>query len=75
MSYFECNYEEFKRRVKQFHDAAPTLNYDELDNMFRALTSSYLHMNEDMWQNSASIALTIASKTYRKREQELNRDT
>ena len=69
----ECNWEEFKQRVKQFIVAAPTLNFDELDNGFKAIGLSYLGMQEDMWQHSASIALKMATKTYVDREVELER--
>ena len=31
----ECSFEEFKRMAKEFRDAAPTLNLDELDNAWK----------------------------------------
>lgn len=72
MATFECSWEEFKQRAKEFHDAAPTLNYDELDNAFKALGLSYLGMREDRWQHSAVIVLQMASKTCIEREVELD---
>lgn len=69
---FDCSWEEFKHRTKQFTDMAPTLNYDELDNAFKALGLSYLGMRESMWQHSAAIVLKMATKTYLQREVELD---
>lgn len=68
---FECSWEEFKLRAKEFYKAAPTLDYDELDNAFKALGLSYLGMYEDMWRNSAAIVLKMATKVYVEREAEL----
>lgn len=67
----DCTWEEFKHRAKEFHDMAPTLNFDELDNSFKALGLSYLGMREAMWQHSAAIVLKMATKTYIQREVEL----
>ena len=69
---FECSWEEFKRRARRFMDAAPSLTQDELDNMFKALSLSYLGMREEMWRDSAATALNMANKTYMKRERELD---
>jgi hypothetical protein len=69
---FECNWEEFKHRVKEFADAAPTLNQAELDNAYKAVGLSYLAMNEPMWQSSAAIVLNMASRTFMQREMELS---
>lgn len=69
----ECSWDEFKLCVKEFIDAAPTLNFDELDNAFKAVGLSYLGMREDMQQHSASIALKIATETYVDQEVELER--
>ena len=70
---FECSWVEFKHRIKEFIDLAPTLNFEELDHAFKAIGLSYLGMQEDMWQHSASIALKMATKTYVDREVELER--
>jgi len=67
-----CSWEEFKQRTREFHLAAPTLNFDELDNAFKALALSYLGMREDMWRHSAAVVLKMATKTYIEREVELN---
>ena len=67
----ECSWEEFKHRAKEFNDMAPTLNFDELDNAFKALGLSYLNMREDMWRHSAAIVLKMATKTYVEREVQL----
>ena len=71
MSTLACSWQEFKQRTMEFHLAAPTLNQDELDNAFKALSLSYLGMREDMWQNSAAIALKFAARTLILRELEL----
>ena len=67
----ECSWEEFKLRAKEFNDMAPTLNFDELDNAFKALGLSYLNMREDIWRHSAAIVLKMATKTFVEREVEL----
>ena len=67
----ECSWEEFKHRAKEFNNMAPVLNFDELDNAFKALGLSYLNMSEDMWRHSAAIVLKMATKTYVEREVEL----
>ena len=61
---FDCSWEEFKQRAKEFNDMAPTLNQAELDNAFKALGLSYFGMHEEMWQHSAAIVLQMANKTY-----------
>ena len=71
MSTLECSWEEFKQRTREFHLAAPTLNFDELDNAFKALALSYLGMREEQWQTSAAIALKFATVSFIKREAEL----
>lgn len=71
MSTLECSWEEFKHRTREFHLAAPTLNYDELDNAFKALALSYLGMREEQWRTSAAIALKFAATSFIKREVEL----
>lgn len=67
----ECTWEEFKRMAKEFHDAAPTLNLDELDNAWKCLGLGYLGMSELMWQNSAVTLLNMEARVYMKREMEL----
>ena len=69
-----CSWEEFKHRAKEFLLAAPTLDYDGLDNAFKALGLSYLGMHEDQWQHSAAIVLKMATKTYFEREAELENE-
>lgn len=69
---FACNWVEFKLRAKQFFDAAPTLDVDQLDNMFKALSLSYLNMEEDMWRSSAASVMHMASKTLMHRTEELS---
>jgi hypothetical protein len=72
MSTFDCSWEEFKQRAKEFHDAAPTLDYDGLDNGYKALGMSYLGMKEDMWQLRAAIVLMMMMKERIKRQIELD---
>ena len=69
--YFECNWEEFKKRIKEFVDAVDTLNANELDNMYKALSLSYMHMNEPMWEHSSVLAFMMASEKHLKRCVEL----
>lgn len=70
---FECSFEEFKHRAKEFKDAAPSLNEDELENAWKALALSYFGMNEPKWEHSASIVLKMMSKICLEREVELER--
>ena len=60
----ECNWEEFKRMAKEFHEAAPTLNLEELDNAWKCLGLGYLGMYEPMWQNSAATLLKMEARTF-----------
>ena len=73
MATLPCSWEEFKRRAKEFHEAAPTLNLEQLDNAFKALSLSYLGMHEEMWQLSAATVLKMETRTYLEREDELLR--
>lgn len=72
MATLECTFEEFKRASKEFYDAVPTLNSDELDNAFKALGLMYLGMYEEKWQHSAVILLEMMSRRHLERELELN---
>ena len=72
MATLECTFEEFKRASKEFFDAVPTLNYDELDNAFKALSLMYFGMNEEKWQSSAVALLKMMSQVCLERELELN---
>lgn len=72
MSTFDCSWEEFKQRAKEFHDAVPTLDYDGLENGYKALGMSYLGMKEDMWQHSAAIVLKMMMKEMIERQIELD---
>ena len=74
MSTFDCSWEEFKQRAKEFHDAAPSLNHAELDNAYKCLGLSYLGMREDMWRHSASIVLSMMVKEYIAREVALDKE-
>lgn len=65
---FDCTWEEFKRMAKDFHDNAPTLNLDELDNAWKCLGLHYLGMNEEMWRHSAAIVLKMEGRCYRENE-------
>lgn len=68
---FECSFEEFKTRSKEFKEAAPSLNKEELDGAWKALALSYFGMNEPRWEHSASIVLRMMSEICLKREVEL----
>ena len=67
-----CTWEEFKHMAKEFREAAPTLNLDELDNAWKCLGLGYLGMSEEMWQTSAAILLQIEMRTYLQRETDLS---
>lgn len=69
---FECSWEEFKHRAKEFNDAVPTLDYEGLENGYKALGMSYLGMKEDMWQHSAAIVLKMMMKKMIERQIELD---
>ena len=71
MSDLECTFEQFKRMAREFHEAAPTLNLEQLDNAWKCLGLSYLNMSEQMWQSSAAILLKMEMRTYIKREADL----
>jgi hypothetical protein len=66
-----CSWEEFKKMGKEFMDAAPTLNIDELDNAWKCFSLGYLNMNETMWRSSACVLFNMAGKVFVKREHEL----
>lgn len=72
MDCYECTFEEFKHRIKEFVDVVDTLNVEELDNMYKALSLSYLHMNEEMWKHSSVIAFMFATQKHIERIVELN---
>ncbi len=71
MSTISCTWNEFKRMAKEFQDASPTLNIEELDNAWKCLGLAYLGLTEPMWQNSAAILLNLQSRAYLRREAEL----
>jgi len=66
-----CTWEEFKRMAKEFREAAPTMNIDELDNAWKCLGLGYLNMSEPMWLRSAQIVLQMETRTYLQREHQL----
>lgn len=57
--------------AKEFHEAAPTLDLDGLDNAWKCLGLGYLGMSEPMWQHSAAMLLQMEMRTYMRREREL----
>lgn len=71
MNEFDCDWAEFKQRQREFTVAAPSLTLDELDNMFKMLSLSFLHMNELKWMSSAIIAFSLAGNTFSECEFEL----
>lgn len=66
------SFDEFKQLAKEFHEAAPTLNEDELDNAWKCLGLAYLEMNEPMWQISSCILLDMEARVYWRRIMELS---
>lgn len=72
MSTLECSWEEFKRASKEFYDAAPMLNADELDNAFKALGLMYFGMNDERWHHSAVTLLNMMSRRCIEREFQLS---
>lgn len=71
MTTLECSWEEFKRASKEFYNAVPTLNSDELDNAFKALGLMYMGMTDNKWEHSAVILFDMMSRVSIKREMEL----
>ena len=71
MATVECFWEEFKRMAREFHEAAPTLDQDELDNAWKCLGLAYLGLSEAMWQSSAAVLLDIVARAYLARATEL----
>lgn len=67
-----CSWQEFKQMAKEFNEAAPTLNLEELDNAWKCLGLGYLGMYEQMWQSSAAMLLNMMCRVYTTREIELN---
>lgn len=67
-----CTWEQFKRMAKEFREAAPTLDLQQLDNAWHCLALGYLNMSEPMWARSAEIVLKMGSRTYIARELELS---
>lgn len=66
-----CTFEEFKRRAKEFHEAAPTCNADELHGAWSCLASSYLGMTEEQWINSAAAVIKMEVDLYLECNQKL----
>lgn len=66
-----CTFEELKRMSKEFVDAVPTLNLEELDNAWKCFSLGYLNMHEEMWKTSALILFKMMSRKYFEREFEL----
>ena len=75
MSELACTFDQFKRMARDFNEAAPTLDLDQLDNAWKCLGLGYLNMTEQMWQHSAAILLKMEMRTYVKREAELMDNT
>ena len=67
----ECSWDEFKRMAREFHEAAPTLDEDGLDNAWKCLGLGYLGMSEPQWQSSAETLLRMVAKTHAARTLEL----
>lgn len=70
----ECTWAEFKLMSKEFREAAPSLNADELDNAWACLGLGYFNMTEKMWRYSAALLLKMEMKNYLQRERELLSD-
>jgi len=60
----DCTWEQFKHMAKEFHDAAPSLRGDELDNAWKCLGLGYLGMNDPAWESSAAILLKMEGRHY-----------
>jgi len=71
MPTIECTFEGLKQIAKEFREAAPSMNLDELENAWKCFGLAYLGMNEPMWETSARILFRMESKTYLNREMEL----
>jgi len=67
-----CNWQEYKKMAVEFHQMAPDLDYDELDNAFKCLTLAYFNLKCDpMWKGSSVIVMEMATKDFMQREMEL----
>lgn len=73
MSTFECTWVEFKSMAKEFNQAIPTLDIEQLDNAWKCLGLHYLGMKEEMWIPSAALLLEMMCKVYINRSYELTR--
>jgi hypothetical protein len=71
MSELACTFDQFKRMARDFNEAAPTLDIDQLDSAWKCLGLGYLNMTEAMWLHSAAILLKMEMRTYVKREAQL----
>lgn len=62
MSSIACTFDDFKRLAKEFHEAAPALDIDALDNAWKCLGLAYLGMCEGKWQHSAAMLLNMEGR-------------
>lgn len=72
MGTIACTWEGFKRMAREFQDAAPTLDEDELDNAWKCLGLAFIGMNEPQWQSSAETLLGLEAKVHAARALELS---
>lgn len=71
MSTLPGTFEDFKKVARDFHEAVPTMNEEELDNAWKAVGLAYLGMHEEQWNVSAAILLDMEGREYWKRVHEL----
>lgn len=63
MAAFECDFQTFKNRTKEFLDILPNCTRPEVENAWKALSLSYLHLKaSDLDLHQAAIVLNIAVK-------------
>ena len=74
MSDYECSFEEFKKRTKEFLDVVDTLNEEELDNMYKALSLSYMYMYEEKWEHQSVNVFMLAAQKHIERSVELKNE-
>ena len=74
MSDYECSFEEFKKRTKEFLDVVDTLNKEELDHIYTELSLSYINMNEETQKHESVIAFMMATQKHIERSVELKNE-
>ncbi len=70
-----CTWEEFKRMTKEFHEALPTLNLEELENAWKCLGLGYIGMSDESCKHSTAALIKMECRSYLQRMTELMMQT